>query len=476
MASPEHQYDVLIIGAGLSGLAAGIRLAHYEKRVAILERHTTIGGLNSFYQLRGRRHDVGLHAVTNFRPPSLKPLGPLAKLLRQLRVSWDEFDLAPQRGSRSIMPGGELRFTNDFGVLESCVAEQFPGQIDGFRRLDAAAMAADTFDESPGFDGSRERVREIITDPLLEDLLFAPVLFYGSPTPHDCDWRQFAILWRALYREGFGRPADGVKPILKTLTKRYKKLGGDLWLRHGVKAVRSSGGKTVGVTLDDGTEIDAPHVLSSAGLPQTAALAGDAVDLPTEPGPLSFVESISVLDRPAAELGYDDTVTFYSTRAPRAGDRFRYANPDEPCDLTSGIGCSPDNYEYDDPAARGPEGTLRLTVLANPAYWNGLEPDDYAAAKAKWHAAALDAGRDFGVLPDVTGAHAGAVLDSDVFTPKTITRFTGHPNGAVYGSATKLRDGRTGLEGLHVIGTDQGYLGIVGAMLSGVSIANRLLT
>ena len=229
------------------------------------------------------------------------------------------------------------------------------------------------------------------------------------------------------------------------------------------------------MTLDDGTEIDAPHVLSSAGLPQTAALAGDAADLPTEPGPLSFVESISVLDRPASDLGYDDTVTFYSARDPHAGDRFRYANPDEPCDLASGIACSPDNYDYDPPRACG-EGCLRLTVLANPAYWNALDEATYAAEKVRWHAAALDAGRDFDVLPDVTGEHAGAVLDTDVFTPKTITRFTGHPNGAVYGSATKLRDGRTGLDGLHVIGTDQGYLGIVGAMLSGVSIANRLLT
>ncbi|MGE5195542.1 MAG: NAD(P)-binding protein, partial [Deltaproteobacteria bacterium] len=38
------RYDTLIIGAGLSGLAAGIRLAYFEKRVCIVERHTTIGG------------------------------------------------------------------------------------------------------------------------------------------------------------------------------------------------------------------------------------------------------------------------------------------------------------------------------------------------------------------------------------------------------------------------------------------------
>ena len=91
------RYHTVIIGAGMSGLAAGIRLAYYEKPVCILERHTTIGGLNSFYRLRGRNYDVGLHAVTNYAPPGTRK-GPLAKLLKQLRLRWDDFDLSPQCG------------------------------------------------------------------------------------------------------------------------------------------------------------------------------------------------------------------------------------------------------------------------------------------------------------------------------------------------------------------------------------------
>src|SRR5882762_4216349 len=71
-------YDTLIIGAGMSGLAAGIRLAYYDQRVCILERHSTIGGLNSFYRLRGRDYDVGLHALTNFTPKGTKT-GPLGR-------------------------------------------------------------------------------------------------------------------------------------------------------------------------------------------------------------------------------------------------------------------------------------------------------------------------------------------------------------------------------------------------------------
>jgi phytoene dehydrogenase-like protein len=82
---PPSAYDTVIIGAGMSGLAAGIRLAYYEQRVCILERHSTIGGLNSFYRLRGRDYDVGLHALTNVTPKGTKT-GPLARLLRQLRM------------------------------------------------------------------------------------------------------------------------------------------------------------------------------------------------------------------------------------------------------------------------------------------------------------------------------------------------------------------------------------------------------
>src|SRR5581483_5292455 len=118
-------YDTIIIGAGMSGLAAGIRLAYYDQRVCLLERHTTIGGLNSFYRLGSRNYDVGLHAVTNYAPKGARK-GPLAKLLRQLRFSWDDFALAPQLGSTIAFPGVKLRFTNDFEVFAGEVAAHFP--------------------------------------------------------------------------------------------------------------------------------------------------------------------------------------------------------------------------------------------------------------------------------------------------------------------------------------------------------------
>ena len=128
----SDSYDTIIIGAGMSGLAAGIRLAHFDQRVCILERHYTIGGLNSFYRMGGRDYDVGLHAMTNYAKKGTKK-GPLAKLIRQLRFSWEDFKLAEQVGSSIRFPDVQLDFNNNIELLESEIEKNFPHQIDGFR-------------------------------------------------------------------------------------------------------------------------------------------------------------------------------------------------------------------------------------------------------------------------------------------------------------------------------------------------------
>jgi phytoene dehydrogenase-like protein len=76
-------------------------------------------------------------------------------------------------------------------------------------------------------------------------------------------------------------------------------------------------------------------------------------------------------------------------------------------------------------------------------------------------------------LPSLSSEElAAATITTDMFTPRTITKFTGHIGGAIYGAPVKHRQGRTPLENVYLCGTDQGFLGIIGAMLSGISMAN----
>jgi phytoene dehydrogenase-like protein len=455
------KYDTLIIGAGLSGLAAGIRLAYYGQSVCILERHTTIGGLNSFYRLRGRNYDVGLHAVTNYAPPGTKT-GPLSKLLRQLRLSWDDFRLCPQIGSSVVFPGCTLRFTNDFEFFEQQIAERFPSQIDGLRRLVRRMNEHELRLDAPPLS-ARAIVADYLSDPLLTEMLFCPLLFYGSATPNDVDWEQFVILFRSIFQEGFGRPHEGVRRILRVLTRKYKAVGGELRLRSGVRSIQVQDGRAVGVVLDNGEQLEARNVLSSAGLPETLRLCPNGEErLPqAPPGELSFFESIFVLDCLPAELGHQETVVFYNDSA-----MFHYQAPSEPVDIRSGIICSPNNFRYDEPLE---EGRVRMTALASPRYWMTLAEDRYATEKETCCQRIAEAA--VRVMPDFR-PH---VVETDAFTPRTIRKYTGHVNGAVYGAPQKVLNGRTHVENLYLCGTDQGYLGITGAMMSGISIANAYL-
>jgi phytoene dehydrogenase-like protein len=77
------------------------------------------------------------------------------------------------------------------------------------------------------------------------------------------------------------------------------------------------------------------------------------------------------------------------------------------------------------------------------------------------------------VVSKIIGNYQKNIVYEDTFTPVTIERYTSRTQGAVYGSPEKIKDGRTNFENLYIAGTDQGYLGIVGSMLSGVTMVNH---
>jgi phytoene dehydrogenase-like protein len=178
---------------------------------------------------------------------------------------------------------------------------------------------------------------------------------------------------------------------------------------------------------------------------------------------LSFVESVSILDCQPQDLGFDKTIVFYND-----SPVFHWERPaDALCDPRTGVICSPNNYDYGSASGGLPEGVIRLTTLANFDRWNRLEAVAYRAAKAAEYQAATASAVRF--MPDFR-PH---VIATDIFTPTTIRRFTSHDNGAVYGAPEKRLAGTTHLRNLYLCGTDQGFVGIVGAIVSGIQVANR---
>lgn len=460
-----EKVDCVVIGAGMSGLAAGIRLAMYNKKVLVLEKHTISGGLNSYYARGKRKFDVGLHALTNFVTPSDRGK-PFNKLMKQLRIPYEEFKLSPQNYSLIQFPEQTLKFTNEINVLVEEINQKFPLEIDGFIRLLEHIKNFDEVNLNNETVMAKTVVRTFIKNESLVEMIFCPLLIYGSAWENDMDFSQFVIMFKSIFLEGFSRPEGGVRTIIDLLLKKLSDVGGELRFKSEVTRIISHGGRIVGVEINHNHIIECDQVLSSMGLPETYGVVSEFESL-NHPavGKLSFCESILVTDKKPRNLGVDATIIFYNNRP-----EYLYQKPQTLFDRESAVVCFPNNFKYDNYQDDYPEGVLRITNIANFDLWNELKSSEdktlYREQKELLCENAKGILKNCGINPDYQ------ILFKDIFTPTTIKRYTQHFEGTVYGSTGKSRNGKTPIDGLYICGTDQGFLGIVGSMLSGISMAN----
>jgi phytoene dehydrogenase-like protein len=466
-------YPLIILGGGLSGLAAGIRYARYDNKVLIVEKHSKVGGLNSYYRRRGFLFETGLHAITNYAPPEDKH-APLNRLFRQLKLPRREFVTHEQLMSEIVFPGhGSLTFTNDFSHLKDEIARLFPGQIDRFLALVADMDGFDPLSPRPWIS-ARKQLAAALNDEHLIDFLLCPLMFYGSSQEDDMDFSQFVILFRSIFQEGFFRPHGSMKDFLDLLRHQYLSFGGELRLKSEVEKIVTAGSrgskKIIGIRLRSGEVLSCDRLLSTIGRPETLALLDDPAAAQTGAtelvGRLSFMESIYVLPQELQDsITRNRTIIFFNL-----AERFQYRRPADAVDLESGVICFPDNFKD---LKKGKTFQLRVTHIANYDRWRQIAmAGDRKRYKKMKTAAMLASGR---VIGKIIGNFQENIVYEDSFTPLTIERFTSRMQGAVYGSPRKIKDGRTSYTNLFLAGTDQGFLGIVGSMLSGVSMVNQHL-
>ena len=466
-----RKYPLLIIGGGLSGLAAGIRFARFGQKVLILEKHSKIGGLNSYYHRKGRLLETGLHAVSNFAPPEDKH-APLNRLLRQLKIPRRNLVLHEQYSSEILFPDrASLCFSNDFSLLLKQITKSFPNSAKQFEKMVAELDQYDPFLPRPKIS-AREFVSSFLQDRLLVEMLFCPLMFYGASQEDDMDLSQFVILFRAILQEGFFRPDGTIKDLLDLLLTHYKSFGGEIELTVGVKEILTENNKVSGVRTAAGEVILCESLISTAGVPETkklfptsdTAATFSKLDGNQISGRLSFIESIYLLDKSACEsLPKDRTIIFFNL-----SEKFSYHRPDDAVDLNSGVICFPGKFQGN---KEEDIVQLRVTHIANYDKWlHAYNNDDktlYPAMKPQW------VEKSKKVIGKIIGNYSENIVYEDSFTPVTIERYTSRSQGAVYGSPEKIKDGKTNFENLYIAGTDQGYLGIVGSMLSGVTMVNQ---
>lgn len=261
MSGVPVQGAVIVIGGGISGLAAAFRLSRAGVPVTVLESSDQLGGLGTFFEFDGRSVERFYHCIM----PTDEHLLPML----------DELDLADTVRWRSTRMGmvvnsrryafnsalDLLRFTPltlaqriRFGVVSLLLRRLGKGRdLDNLR----------TEDWLRGLYGS-----------VIWEELFKPL--FGSKFGDSFGDVPALYLWQRLGREKNvavrGYPAGGYKPIIEALRAAIEGAGGTV--RTGAPVAQlSAGADGVSVELPDGEQIEAAWAISTVPLPTLAQMA-----------------------------------------------------------------------------------------------------------------------------------------------------------------------------------------------------------
>ncbi len=473
----EHLvYDVAIIGAGPSGLAAALRLSISGLSCIVLESHAVVGGLNSFYKRKVRAlgktlcFDVGLHALTNIPRPGRRSA--LTKVLRQLRIPIATLSLKEQSYSEIVVGNNQLKFSNRDETLDKEIQKKFPEQYLLWMHLKKELSSYSLGAIPKHSESAREYLVEKLKSPELAELLITPLLLYGSSWEDDMSFDQFVVMAHSLYLEGMGRPANGIEPFWKTLLGELKSHGAQVKLRTAVEHVQRTGDGRYQIVCSRGKPIVAKKILSSAGMLRTEDLLRSRIDglpkesseeVPVRPsgGKITLCESLFLF--PKEQL---KNISFPQIRFWAAHQKLSYRCPEDFVNLDNAVFCFPDSDNDDS------HFLVRCSFLANGTKWieskNGVNDRalSYEETKQMVQKKTLNVLRD--QFPELKMIHP---LWDDLFTPATIQKYTGHTDGAIYGGPLKKREL---VPNVFLIGADEGGVGLVGAMMSGVAVANEV--
>lgn len=270
----------VVIGSGIGGLAAAIRLGARGYRVTVLERLPDVGGRAAVFQHDGFTFDAGPTIVT--APFLFEDLWRLAG--RRLE---DDVSL------RSLTPAYRIRFSDgemfecvgDLQAMRSRVARLFPADLDGYdrymRRSEALYQVAFEQLAHVPFDSAWDMVRllpklvslggwrnlhglvaEYVTDPRLRFILsFHPLFVGGNPfsTP-----AFYGLITYLEQRWGVHFAMGGTGSLVQGMRRLIEGQGNVVRCGADVNEITLNGRTASGVRLASGENIAADVVVSNA--------------------------------------------------------------------------------------------------------------------------------------------------------------------------------------------------------------------
>ena len=268
---------VVVIGAGMGGLTAALRLARQNFEVSVIEARPTAGGLASAFEIDGFRFDFGPYILLDrpglewaFRAAGLD----LAQLV-QLRRIEDIYQVT--RGDVTI------GFHASIDETAAGLDRNWPGSGAHYVQF-VASMSGIYRRLQPMLERSHPRVGDLIRDgswrqvPFLLQSLGAVLSSVPLPDPVKeaiAIWTHvagqpvkdapspMAFVSSLMHHEGCFYPVDGIGAIPQVLSRVAGSAGVQFRFGTTVRRIRSKDGCVRGVETDQGEFIAADSIVSN---------------------------------------------------------------------------------------------------------------------------------------------------------------------------------------------------------------------
>ena len=491
---PKEDYPVAVIGAGLGGLTCAAYLAKAGFPVTVVEQHSIPGGYaTAFDRAAGRfTFDVSLHGTSINNNGTARLLEELGVLQKIELVELPEVYRLKAPGLDIIVP------QKDPEAYVRLLSRHFPEEAKGIHGFVKAMLdlnrEVDKLDQKNGkffkpLFPIQYRSMWKIRNQTLADLLNEHVQnqelkntlaglwgYYGLP-PSKLSAFYYANATGGYLKNGSYYIKERSQQLSNALADCVKENGGRLIYDTAVEKINTINGEVAGVVLTDGNILPAKAVASNA-----SALTTFNKLLPAAARPTDYLRQLERY-RPSIScflvwLGLNQPVnnqimtfsTFVST-----GIR-----PDEDYaiklkgDVEKGsYGVAVYDNIYPGYSAEG-TATLQLIFLCGYEPWRQFEAD-YQAGNKKAYNQEKQRWADILIQraeKDLIPGLSAMIALKEAATPLTCWRYTGNPQGAIYGFEQSMDnafmqrlENRTPVKGLYLASAwgnpGGGYVGVM---------------
>ena len=329
------EHDAIVVGGGHNGLVTAAYLARAGLRTTVLEARPIVGGTAGTEAFGGGRVNVcNCDHVTFRTTPVIEDLALATHGLRYL-------DMEPSGTAVAWSGGPHWSHHRDVSRTLDELAATYPDEVDGYRSYLRAArpaceliLAAAT--EPPSVAGlartavrrrlagvstvlrwGRRSAADVVRHYFTHDALRGPALVSGpmvwGVSPEMQGTGLGALSYAMRHVGTVGRPVGGSGALTDALAAAVVAFGGAVRTSARVTGIRCDGSRVAGVTLGDGSELDASIVVSATDPQRTF------VDWLSSP-PASAEAMIARWKRATSGAGYESKVDAIVSTEPRLVD------------------------------------------------------------------------------------------------------------------------------------------------------------